>query len=100
MENPLGGNLTPESGRAAVAARQALVLALELAQQLRLPQRRIGGDFPAVVCRPGGTAACTMKVLLQARLDGRARAARVPVVDELVVLPQREHPRVVRRAGN
>src|SRR5687768_7100077 len=91
-------NATPDSGAAAVAARQALVRALELLQQVRLALGRIGGDLPAVVRRLRGAAIFPAHVLLQAGLDGGALAAGVAVVDQLVVLPQRNHPGVVRGA--
>src|SRR5688500_19854014 len=101
MEAPpgtCGSNATPDSGAAAVAARQALVRALELLQQVRLALGRIGRDLPAVVRGLRGAVVFPAQVLLQARLDGGALAAGVAVVDQLVVLPQRNHPGVVRGA--
>src|SRR5687767_2274472 len=98
MVPPMRGEMLRPFG--AVAARQSLVLALELAQEIRFALRGIRGNLPSVVRSAGGTRVLPSEMLLQAGLDGRAFAARVAVIDKLVLLPQRINARIVGRTGN
>src|SRR5204862_7782910 len=85
-------------GAVRITAGKPPVRPLEFAQQLALAEARIGGDLPAVVRGARGAMRAGLEMLAKARLDRGAVAERAAVVDQLVVLPQREYAGIGRRA--